>query len=109
MPYSLNFMKHALAFMDRGHTFAELKAAFNTFPSTLTAWRKLLNGTAELKPRPISRLQPTMDLPALQADTAAKPDWYLRELAVPHGCPVNAVWLALKRHNSIHKKTMHLS
>jgi transposase len=95
--------------MDQGGTFAELKAVFNSFPSTLTVWRKLLNQTAELKPRPIPGRPPTIDIPVLQADTAAKPDWYLRELAVPHGCPVNAVWLALERHNITYKKTMHLS
>jgi transposase len=95
--------------MDRGHTFAELKEAFNIFPSTLNAWRKLLNETGELKPRLIPGRPPTIDIAALKADINAKPDAYLRELAEPHGCSANAVWLALKRHGITYKKNVHLS
>jgi hypothetical protein len=42
MAYSLDFRKQAIAYMDRGHTFAELKEAFNIFLSALNAWRRLL-------------------------------------------------------------------
>jgi transposase len=109
MAYSLDFRKQAIAYMDRGHTFAELKEAFNIFPSTLNAWRRLLNETGELRPRPIPGRPPTIDIPALKADINAKPDAYLRELAEPHGCSANAVWLALKRHGITYKKNVHLS
>jgi transposase-like protein len=69
--------------MDRGHTFAELKEAFNIFPSTLNAWRRLLNETGEPRPRPIPGRPPTAGIAALKAGIYAKPDAYLRELAEP--------------------------
>jgi hypothetical protein len=37
MAYSIDFRKRAIAFMNEEHTFAELKEAFNIFPSTLAA------------------------------------------------------------------------
>jgi transposase-like protein len=53
MVYSVDFRKRVTAFMDEGYTSAELKEAFNIFPSTLNAWRKLFNETGQLKSRAI--------------------------------------------------------
>jgi transposase len=94
--------------MDRGHTFAELKEAFNIFPSTLNAWRRLLNETGELRPRPIPGRPPAAGITALKAGINAKPDAYLHELAEPHGCSADAVWPALKRQSITYKKNVHL-
>jgi hypothetical protein len=91
--------------MDRGHTFAGLKEAFNIFPSALNARRRLLNETGELRPRPIPGRPPAIGIPALKAGINAKPDAYLRELAEPCGCPADAVRPALKRHSITYKKT----
>jgi transposase-like protein len=100
----MDFRKRAIAFMDEGHTFAELKRAFNIFPSTLVSWRKLAGESGTLAPRRIPGRPPKIDIDSLKQAVAEKPDAYLRELAAPYGCSVVAVFNALHKYNITHKK-----
>jgi hypothetical protein len=43
MAYSLDFRKRVIAFMNERHTFAKLKEAVTSFPSTFAAWHKLFD------------------------------------------------------------------
>jgi transposase len=90
--------------MNEGHTFAELKKTFNIFPSTLFAWRRLIDESGQLKSRPIPGRPSKIDIDSLKQAVAEKPDAYLRELAQPYGCSVVAVFNALKKHHITHKK-----
>ena len=94
--------------MDEGHTFAELKQAFDIFPSTLAGWRKRMAESGTLEPKPIPGRTPKIDRDALLRAVRAKPDAYLRELAKPFGCSAVAVFQALKKHHVTCKKMFHL-
>ena len=108
MAYSIDFRKRALAFMDEGHTFDELKEVFGIYPSTLCGWRKLRDETNSLEPRPNLGRPSMIDIEKLQRAVQEKPDAYLRELAVSQNCSISAIFKALKKHKITYKKVLHV-
>ncbi|MDR2523262.1 MAG: transposase [Synergistaceae bacterium] len=104
MAYSIDFRKRAIAFMDNGHTTAELKEAFGIFASTLNAWRRLMDDTGTLEPKVIPGRPSKIDLENLKRDVNERPDAYLRELAAPYNCSTTAVFNALKKLKTTYKK-----
>jgi transposase len=106
MAYSIDFRKRAIAYMDEGHTTAQLKEAFGIYASTLNAWRKLMEKTGSLKPRAIPGRPSKIDVENLKQAVEAKPDAYLRELAKLYNCSITAVFNALKRHKITYKKRL---
>lgn len=97
MAYSIDFRKRAIAFMEEGHTYAELYSAFKIHPSTLCAWRKLLMKNGSLEPEYRETRTRKIDLQKLQQALERKPDAYLSELAKLFDCTEQAIFYALKR------------
>jgi transposase len=94
--------------MEEGHSFAELKEAFNIYPPVYYQWRALLRETGELTPRQIPGRPPTIDIDLLKDAVDKTPDSYLRELAEPFGVSATAVFYALQKMNYTLKKNTNL-
>jgi transposase len=101
--YSIDFIMRAVAYKQEGHTFNELKDAFNIPPETYYQWKeKLKNGYRGLKVfRERSR---KIDREKLKRAVEEKPDAYLYELAQPFGCSPQAVFYMLEKLNITVKK-----
>jgi transposase len=108
MAYSKDFRERVIAYMAEGHTFAELKEAFNIYPTRYYAWLRLLSETGGLDTRPIPGRPPSIDIGLLRAAVKEKPDAYLKELAKPFGCSAVAVHYALKKIGITYKKNAAL-
>jgi transposase-like protein len=112
MAYSIDFRKQAIAFINEGLSFAELKQAVIIFPSTLAAWHKRFDESGQLThlhPHPVLspvRL-PTINSDSLITAVVKKPDASVCELALPYDCPM-AVCNALKKQPSTYAKNLHL-
>jgi transposase len=61
MAYSVDFRERTIAYMDEGHTTAQIEEAFEIYVSTLNAWRKLQKEISSLKPRAIPGRPPRID------------------------------------------------
>jgi transposase len=96
MAYSIDFIKRAVEYKQEGHTFKQLREAFNIPPETYYQWdEKLGNGYYQTKPkRERSR---KIDKEKLKRAVAEKPDAYLHELAQQFGCTPQAVFLMLRK------------
>jgi transposase len=101
--YSIDYKQRTIAFKDEGHTFKELKEAFNIPPETYYLWKeKLENGYYDKKI--IRERKRKIDKNELKQALIEKPDAYLRELAEQFGCTAAAVFYALKKLNITRKK-----
>jgi transposase len=94
MAHSIDFRMRVMAYMDEGHTFAELKEAFKVYPATYYQWRALLQESGELTPRPIPGRPPAIDTDLLKETVDRAPDSYPWELAEPFGVSATAVFYA---------------
>jgi transposase len=105
MAYSLDFKKRAVAYKGEGHTFKQLREAFNIPPETYYEWKeKLENGYYATK---IKRERPgKIDKEQLKKAVEEKPDAYLYELAEPFGCTPQAVFLMLGKLKITLKKNV---
>ena len=103
MAYSIDFIKRAVAYKQKGHTFKQLREAFDIPPETYYQWEdKLQNGYYESKPkRDRSR---KIDKEKLKQEVKEKPDAYLYELAQKFDCTPQAVFLMLRKLNITLKK-----
>jgi len=103
MAYSIDFIKRAVKYKQEGHTFKQLREAFDIPPETYYQWEeKLENGYYETKPkRERSR---KIDKERLKQAVAQKPDAYLYELAQQFDCTPQAVFLMLRKLNITNKK-----
>jgi transposase len=105
MAYSLDFKKRAVAYKDEGHTFKQLREAFNIPSETYYDWKeKLENGyyTTKIKRERSGKI----DKEQLKKAVAEKPDAYLYELAQPFGCTPQAVFLMLRKLKITVKKNI---
>jgi transposase len=103
MAYSLDYKKRAVAYKLEGHTFKQLREAFNIPSQTYYDWKeKLESGYYDVK---IKRKRcRKIDKEALKQALAKKPDAFLEELAKPFGCTPSAVFYALKALDITRKK-----
>ena len=101
--YSIDFIRRAVEYKNEGHTFVELRNAFNIPPETYYLWKeKLENGyTGEKIFRERKR---KIDKEQLKQAIAEKPDMYLYELAEKFDCTVQAVFYALEKLDITRKK-----
>jgi transposase len=105
MAYDIRFRKRAIAFIDEGHTYAELYECFKIYPATLADWRRLLSETGSLEPRKASTRRPRKISPEkLVHAIAEKPDAYLRELAEQFNCSISAIHKRLAKDKITYKK-----
>jgi transposase len=105
MAYSIDFIKRAVAYRQKGHTFGQLLKAFEIPSVTYYDWEKKLdNGYYDTKT--IRERKRKIDKDELKRKVAEKPDAYLRELAEEYGCTESAVFYALKKLNITRKKRL---
>jgi transposase len=103
MAYSIDFIKRAVEYRQEGHTFAQLREAFDISSATFYDWEKKLDdGYYDIKI--IRERRRKIDKDELRQEIAEKPDVFLRELAEKFGCTESAVFYALKRMNITRKK-----
>ena len=103
MAYSIDFIKRAVSYKQEGHTFKQLREAFDIPPETFYQWEeKLRNGYYETK-RKWER-KGKIDKEKLRQAVAETPDAYLYELAELFDCSPQAVFLMLRNMNITLKK-----
>jgi len=105
--YSIDYIRRAVDYKDEGHTFRELKDAFDIPPETYYQWKEKLgngyDGTKVFRER--SR---KIDKEKLKKAVGEKPDMYLYELARMFDCTPQAVFLMLEKLNITRKKSSSL-
>jgi transposase len=105
--YSNDYRRCSVAFKDEGHTFNELKEAFQIPPETYYLWKERLeNGYYDKKITRERRRK--IDKNELKQAITEKPDAYLWELAEKFGCTATAVFYALRKMNITRKKNFYL-
>jgi transposase len=102
--YSIDFVQRAVAYKEEGHTFKELKEAFNIPPETYYLWtEKLKNGYNGVIP--FRERNRKIDKEKLRKAVEENPDAYLYELARLFDCSPQAVFLMLEKLNITRKKS----
>jgi transposase len=108
MAYSIDFIKQAVAYKQKGHSLKELKEAFEIPHQTVYQWeKKLRDGYYDKTPVKRERKR-KIDKEKLKQAVAEKPDSYLYELAQQFGCSPQAVFLMLRKLNITIKKDFYL-
>jgi transposase len=102
--YSIDFIRCAVAFKDKGHTFKELKETFNIPSETYYIWKEKLakgyNGEKGFRERTRK-----IDKEKLKEAVEKNPDAYLYELAQLFNCTPQAVFLMLEKLKITRKKS----
>jgi len=103
MAYSIDFIKRAVAYRQEGHTFEQLREAFDISSATYYDWEeKLNNGHFDIIVKRERRRK--IDKQALKQAVAEKPDAFLKEYAQQFNCTSTAVFYALEKLNITRKK-----
>jgi transposase len=96
MAYSIDFIKTAVAYKQKGHTFKQLEEAFGIPSQTYYLWKKKLENGFYQMPKTRQERRRKIDKEKLKQAVKEKPDAYLHELATLFGCSFQAVFTALK-------------
>jgi transposase len=105
MGYSLDYKKRAVAYKQEGHTFKQLREAFNIPSQTYYDWKeKLESGYYDITIKRERKRK--IDKAALQQAVAEKPDAFLKEYAKQFNCTTTAVFYALKALKITRKKRL---
>jgi transposase len=105
MAYSIDFIKRAVAYRQEGHTFAQLREAFDIPSATYYDWEaKLQNGHFDIIVKRERRRK--IDKEVLKQAVAEKPDAFLKEYAEQFNCTPTAVYYALEKLNITRKKRL---
>ena len=108
MAYSIDFIKRAVAYKHEGHTFKQLREAFNIPPETYYLWEEKLNsGYYEIE-KGIQERRRKIDREKLKQAVADKPDAFLYELAELFNCSPQAVFYMLQKLGITLKKNLYL-
>jgi hypothetical protein len=103
MAYSIDFIKRAAEYRQKGHTFAQLREAFGIPSATYYDWEtKLNNGYFDIIVK--RERHRKIDKQALIKAAAEKPDAFLKEYAEQFNCTATAVFYALEKLNITRKK-----
>jgi transposase len=103
MAYSIDFIKRAVAYKQKGHTFVQLREVFGIPALTYYDWeKKLENGYFDVKIRRERKRK--IDKEILKQAVEQKPDAFLREYAERFNCTPAAVFYALENLNITRKK-----
>ena len=101
--YSIDFIRHAVAYKDKGHTFMELRNTFGIPPETYYQWKEKLengyDGTKVFRER-----KRIIDKEKLKRAVEEKPGAYLYEFAQQFGCTPQAIFLMFKKLKITRKK-----
>jgi transposase len=105
MAYSIDFIKSAVAYKQKGHTFTQLRETFGIPSATFYDWEeKLYSGYYNTKIKRERKRK--IDKDELRREIQEKPDTYLRELAERYSCTESAIFYALKKLNITRKKRL---
>ena len=104
--YSIDYKRRAVEYKQEGHTFKELREAFNIPNQTYYRWLEEYQYGFE-KPEAAERPS-KIDIEQLKQAIKEKPDAYLKELAEPFGVTAQAVFYALKKLDITLKKDIYL-
>ncbi len=103
MAYSIDFIERAVAYRQEGHTFAQLREAFDIPSATYYDWEeKRANGYYDIIVKRERRRK--IDKEALKQAVAEKPDAFLKEFAEQFNCTATAAFYALEKLNITRKK-----
>jgi len=103
MAYSIDFIRRAVAYKQNGHTFAQLREAFDVSSATYYDWQAKLNdGHFDIIVK--RERHRKIDKEALIKAVAEKPDAFLKEYAEQFNCTATAVYYALEKLNITRKK-----
>jgi len=103
MAYSIDFIRRAITYRQNGHTFAQLREAFDIPSATYYDWEtKLNNGHFDIIVK--RERHRKIDKQALVKAVAEKPDAFLKEYAEQFNCTPTAVFYALEKLNITRKK-----
>ena len=104
MAYNIEFIKRAVTYKQNGHSFKELREAFDIPPETYYIWEsRLESGYYEIK-KGIQERKRKIDREQLKNAVANKPDAYLYELAELFNCSPQAIFYMLQKLNITLKK-----
>jgi len=105
MAYSMDFIKRAVAYRQEGHTFAQLREAFDIPSATYYDWEvKLNNGHFDVTIKRERRRK--IDKEELKKAVAENPDAFLKEYAEQFNCTPTAIFYALEKLNITRKKRL---
>src|SRR5215510_16224061 len=104
MAYSMDFIKRAVEYKQEGHTFNQLREAFNIPPETFYQWEERLNSGFYEKEKVKQERSRKIDREKLKQAIADKPDAFLHELAEPFNCSPQAVFYMLQKLDITLKK-----
>ena len=105
MAYSIDFIKRAVAYRQEGHTFTQLREAFDIPSATYYDWEvKLNNGYFDIIVK--RERHRKIDKEALKQAVAEKPDAFLKEYAEKFNCTPTAVHYALEKLDITRKKRL---
>jgi transposase len=108
MAYSIDFIKRAVAYKREGHTFKQLREAFDISSATYYDWSKKLQSDFEFGVKAKLQRNRKIDKAALKQAVAQNPDAFLKEYAEQFNCTPSAVYYALVNLNITRKKSIHL-
>ena len=103
MAYSIDFIKRAVDYKQEGHTFAQLREAFDIRSATFYDWQAKLNG-GHFDITVKRERHRKIDKKALKQAVEEKPDALLKEYAQQFNCTPSAVFYALEKLNITRKK-----
>jgi transposase len=107
MAYSIDFIKKAVAYRQKGHSFEQLRDAFGIPSATYYDWEeKLENGHYDIKIKRERRRK--IDKETLKQAVAENPDAFLKEYAQLFNCTPTAVHYALVNLKITRKKNVYL-
>jgi len=105
MAYSIDFIKRAVVYRQEGHTFAQLREAFDISSATYYDWEaKLNNGHFDIIVK--RERHRKIDKEALIKAVEEKPDAFLKEYAEQFNCTATAIYYALEKLNITRKKRL---
>jgi transposase len=105
MAYSIDFIRRAVAYKQKGHTFVQLREAFGIPALTYYDWeKKLKNGYFDSKIKRERKRK--IDKEILKQAVEEKPDAFLKEYAERFNCTPVAVFYALEKLKITRKKSV---
>jgi len=105
MAYSKDFIKRAVAYRQEGHTFEQLREAFNIPSATYYDWEeKLNNGYFDIIVK--RERHRKIDKETLIKAVAEKPDAFLKEFAEQFNCTPTAIFYAFEKLDITRKKRL---
>jgi transposase len=104
MAYSIDFIRKAVEYKQKGHTFKQLKDVFGIPNETYYQWKEKLESGFYERKKPRQERKRKIDKEKLRQAVKENPDSYLHELAKLFGCSFQAVFAALKKMGITLKK-----